>query len=414
MYTIGVLHLMKILLINKYYYRKAGAEVVFIDSAKLLSDKGHEISFFSMHHKNNLQSSYDQYFISNVDYEDHSLKNIIKSSGRILYSFEAARCVKKLIKAERPDIVHMHNIYHQISPSILSVLKEAGIPMLMTLHDYKPVCACYSLLNNSKICEKCSNGRYFNCFIKKCVKNSWVKSLLCTIEMYLHHNFFHYYDLVDCYISPSQFLKNKVLDMGFSGRIAVLPNFITLDDFIPQYSWKEKSIVYFGRLAETKGVLTLIEAAARLKVELKIIGDGPIRDKLQSMVKNYKINNVNFLGYKSGSELKNEIANSMAVVVPSEWYENYPMSIIEAFALGKPVIGSRIGGIPELITDYETGITFETGNTNELQEKINWLIDNPDEILRMGRNARYFVEDQLSSEKHYQGLMKLYNQLIKQ
>jgi glycosyltransferase involved in cell wall biosynthesis len=403
---------MKVLLVNKFFYKKGGAETVFFDTAKLLQDKGHEVSFFSMHDRNNVKSAYEKYFISNVDYESYSLKNSIKSSGRILYSIEAIRNIEKLIDDEKPDIVHLHNIYHQISPSFLSVLKKKKIPIVMTLHDYKLVCASYSMLNNLQVCELCRNGKYYNCFFKKCVKNSRAKSLLNTIEMYLHHNVFHVYNLVDYYISPSQFLKNKVMEMGFSGQIKYLPNFIQLAHFRPQYDWKENAFVYFGRLSHEKGLLTMIRAVKDLDVKLKIIGDGLQKDVLQSIVRNQNIQNISFLGFKSGNELKDEISRSMAVIVPSEWYENNPMSVIEAFALGKPVIGARIGGIPELVLDNETGLTFESGSEGDLREKISHLLNNLNAISQMGRNARLYAENRLSEETHYQGLMDVYHSAI--
>ena len=399
---------MKILLVNKFFFRKGGAETVFFDTAKILKDKGHGICFFSMHHANNITSSYEKYFISNVDYENNSLKNIFKASGRILYSVEAMRNVERLIEKEKPDIAHLHNIYHQISPSFLSILKKKKIPIVLTLHDYKLVCASYSMLSNLTVCESCRNGKYYNCFLKRCVKSSTAKSFLNTIEMYLHHKIMNVYNLVDCYISPSQFLKQKVKEMGFAGRIKYLPNFIQLSHFSPRYDWKEKTIVYFGRLSHEKGLLTMIRAVKNLDIKLKIIGDGPLRNYLQSMVKNTDTRNVSFLGYKSGKELKDEICKSMAVIVPSEWYENNPMSVIEAFALGKPVIGARIGGIPELVQDNETGLTFKSGNQLDLREKICTLLSDPKSISQMGRNARHFAESRLSEETHYQGLMKIY------
>lgn len=403
---------MKILLINKFFYKKGGAETVFFDTAKLLQDNGHDVSFFSMHHSDNIQSEYDRYFVSNVDYESHNLKNVIKSSGRILYSFEATHCIKKLIEKERPDIVHAHNIYHQLSPSFLSLFKKEKIPIVMTLHDYKIVCASYSMLHKLMVCESCRNGKYYNCFIKKCVKDSWAKSLLNTIEMYLHHKVLNAYGLIDCYISPSIFLKNKIKEMGFPGIVKRLPNFINLEQFIPDFNWQENSIVYFGRISQEKGLLTLIEAVGGIDIKLKIIGDGPIKEKLESVVKNQNLDNVSFLGFKSGDDLRDEIKKSMAVIVPSEWYENNPMSVIEAFALGKPVVGARIGGIPELVSDFETGITFESGNKVDLRDKIKWLIDNPDDLMRMGKNARSFAEKELSDTIHYHRLMALYKSLL--
>jgi glycosyltransferase involved in cell wall biosynthesis len=400
---------MKILLANKYYYLKGGAEVSFFETAKLLEIKGHKVIFFSMQHPQNYASEYEKYFVSNVDYENDGFKNKIDASLKLLYSFEAKKKIEELIAREKPDIAHLNNIYHQISPSILHSLKKFRIPMIMTLRDYKMVCASYSMLNNGNVCEACKDDKYYNCVLKGCVKYSCGKSLLNTIEMYLHHKLLHIYDLVDVFISPSRFLKSKLEEMGFKGKIVYLPNFVRLEEFKPQFEWQENSIVYFGRLSKEKGLFTLIEALKGIDIKLKIIGEGPIRKSLELGVRSNEVNNVEFLGYKCGEELKNEIKKSMFVVLPSEWYENNPRSIIEGFALGKPAVASRIGGIPELVKDKETGLTFDPGNANDLSEKIKELLGNKSLLKKMGENARRFVEVELNQEVHYKKLIEIYN-----
>jgi glycosyltransferase involved in cell wall biosynthesis len=399
---------MKILLANKYYYLKGGAEVSFFETAKLLENKGHKVVFFSMQHPRNYTSEYEKYFVSNVDYEKKGFRYKIAILLKLLYSLEAKKKIEKLIEREKPDIAHLNNIYHQISPSILHSLKKIRIPMIMTLRDYKMVCASYLMLNNRNVCDACKDGRYYNCFIKSCVKKSRAKSLLNTIEMYLDHKILNIYDLVDVFISPSRFLKSKLEEMGFKKKIVYLPNFVNLEEFQPEYSWQENSIVYFGRLSKEKGLFTLIEAVKGLDVKLKIIGEGPIRESLEHRAKSKEIKNIEFMGYKSGEDLKNKIRKSMFVVLPSEWYENNPRSIIEGFALGKPAIGARIGGIPELVRDNETGLTFEPGNADDLREKIKELLGNSSLLKKMGENARRFVETELNPEKHYQKLMEIY------
>jgi len=228
--------------------------------------------------------------------------------------------------------------------------------------------------------------------------------------MYLHHKLLHIYDKVDLYISPSRFLKNKVREMGFKEKISYLPNFVNTDEFMPSFDYKGKTIYYAGRLSEEKGLSTLIEAVKGLDVKLIIIGDGPLREELEKR----KDDNTYFMGYMPQQELKKMAADCMAMVIPSECYENNPRSVIEAFALGKPVIGARIGGIPELVRDGETGFTFEPGNVNDLREKIEYLANNHRKILELGKNARNFVEKHLNKEKHYQGLMEVYQMAITQ
>ena len=406
---------MRILFANKFFYFKGGSEYIFFDTARYLEKKGHKVIFFSMKDPQNLSSEYEKYFVSNVNYERMDFKNIIQTSSKLLYSFEARTKIEKLIKEQKPDIVHLNNIYHQISPSILHSIKKYKLPVVMTLHDLKLACGSYLMSNRGKICEdcECRGKRFYYCFLNKCVKNSRAKSLLSTLEMYLHHKILKIYDLVDVFISPSNFLQSKLKQSRFKGETAYLPNFVRLEGFVPEYKWKDMSIVYFGRLAAEKGLYTLIDAIKSIKgVSLKIIGSGPLETDIRSKIDRERLKDVVLLGPKTGDDLKNEIKKAMFVVLPSIWYENNSRCVIEAFALGKPVIGSRLGGIPELVKDLETGLTFEPGNVEDLRMKIEYFINNPGKIIEMGKNARLFVEKKLNAETYYQGLMKIYNQAM--
>ena len=283
----------------------------------------------------------------------------------------------------------------------------------MTMRDYKIVCPVYTMSSKDKICEKCKNGNYYNCLINKCAKNSFIKSMINVMEMYLHHRVLKIYDIIDEYISPSMFLKYKTEEMGIGRDVNHLFNFVPLEDKRPTYTWKDKTIIYVGRLSAEKGLFTLIDAVKGLDVKLKIIGDGPIKAALGCRVRDEGLKNVDFLGYKKGVELEDEICESMFLVIPSEWYENNPRTVIEAFASGKPVIGARIGGIPELVKDGETGLLFESGNIDDLRDKIQCLLTNPDKIVEMGKKACRFVEEELNSERHYDSLIKIYGSIIK-
>jgi len=404
---------MKILLVNKFLYPKGGDAISTINTGKLLSAKNHKVIFWGMEHPLNPKYLYKDYFVSYVDFNSpNSIKNQIKIALNLLYSLEAKKKIENLINIEKPDIVHLNNFAHQISPSILHVLKKYDIPTVMTMRDYKLVCPVYTMLSDSNPCEKCRDSKYYQCLINICTKNSRFKSMLNTAEMYLHHKILHIYDLIQIFIAPSLFLKNKTEEMGLKGKIVFLPNFVNVEDFKPEFNWKENSIVYFGRLSGEKGLFILIEAMKGVDVNLKIIGEGPLKERLELKVEGESINNVCFLGYKSGENLKNEIKKSMFVVLSSEWYENNPRTVLETFALGKPVIGSRIGGIPELVKDGETGLTFETGSADDLRKKILYLINNPHKAVKMGKNARKFVEEKFNPEKHYQRLMEIYNYAI--
>ncbi|MDI6812499.1 MAG: glycosyltransferase family 4 protein [Deltaproteobacteria bacterium] len=404
---------LKILVVNKYFYIRGGAEKVFFDEVSLLEQKGHEIGVFSMEHPRNAPSRYAPFFVSGVDYEGKmGTWQKLWEAGRILYSLEAKKKMRRLLQQEHFDLVHLHNIYHQISPSILDAIATAGLPAVMTLHDYKMVCPTYSLLADKRVCECCFQGRYFHSLWRRCAKDSYAKSFLSMAEMYLHHRLLKIYGKVALFIAPSRFLKAKVEESGFPYRIIHLPYFLNARDYQPNFISEEQSLVYFGRLSPEKGLETLIKAMSGVPANLKIIGEGPQRPRLEYLAGQLRLNNVQFLGYRQGDALFDEIKKSRFTVLPSEWYENYPVSVLESFALGKPVVGARIGGIPELVRDHDTGLTFEPGNIQDLQEKICFLMEEPDVITAMGKRARQFVEEVADPERHYQKLLKIYHLVI--
>lgn len=401
---------MKILLVNKFLYPKGGDAICTLSTGELLSMRGHEVAYWGMSYPSNPNYPYKDYFVDNVDFNSkNSLAKQFKMAADLLYSLEAKSKIERLLRIVRPDIVHLNNFAHQISPSILHVFRKNNIPVVMTMHDYKLVCASYGLFSKGKVCRKCKNGKFYHCFLEGCSKDSTAKSLLNTAEMYLHHKILRIYDLIDIFVSPSLFLKNKIEEMGFNKKISYLPNFINLEHFNPKYGWAEGSVIYFGRLSGEKGLLTLVEAFKDIRnITLKVVGEGPVGEKIKNKISDENIKNIVLSGYMAGEDLKREIQKSMFVIIPSECYENNPRSIIEGFALGKPALGARIGGIPELVKDNETGLTFESGNADDLRGKIGCLINSPDKIKEMGKNARLFVEKELNAEKHYEKLMKIY------
>ena len=400
---------MQILLANKFFYEKGGAEKSLFETARLLQGKGHQTRFFSMHHFRNRHCADAAHFVSEVDYDDTRWSMKLKSAARMLYSLEATRKLGGLLDEHRIDVAHLNNIYHQISPSILHTLRRRGIPTVMSLRDYKVVCGSYQMLAQGQPCEACTGGRYFQATAKRCVKDSLAASLLTSVEMVLHHRVLDLYRLVDVFIAPSAFLGRKVREMGFKGRVVHLPNFVSgLDTVLPRFGSSQPRLVYFGRLGREKGLATLMRAVKGLPVSLEVIGEGPMQEPLQALAQQEAITNVEFAGYMSGGRLDRHVAAAMAVVVPSEWYENNPRSVIEAFALGKPVVGARIGGIPELVRHGDTGLTFAPGSVEDLRHQIEHLLTHPAEVREMGRRGRHLVETELSPERHYEGLMQVY------
>ena len=403
---------MKVLHVNKFHYRKGGSEAVYFDTAHMLEKRGHQSLFFSMEHAENVPCEQSRYFMPFVDLNaTRGVGKQLKTAVRILYSFDAKKRLAALLDEHKVDVAHLHNIHHQISPSILHELKRRNIPVVMTLHDYKMVCPSYSLLAHGLLCAACTGGTFYHAIQKRCVKGSLAKSALAAAEMYLHHSMLDIYGLVNVFIAPSLFLKQTLANMGFKKQIVHLPNFIDLAQFA-HYS-EERSIsrrfVYFGRLSAEKGLATLLKAVAGLpQAKLDVIGDGPLRAELEQWTKKHCAERVCFYGHLRGDELWSRIRKAIAVIVPSEWYENNPLTVIEAFALCVPVIGARIGGIPELVRNGETGLTFEAGNVEALTAKLRYAADNTIGMRQMGVQAQTFVQNDLSAEQHYEKLMRIY------
>lgn len=406
---------MRILIINKYLYPKGGDALCTLNTGRLLKSHGHEIVYWGMSSPENPVYPYEKLFTKNIDLNAAvGLIERLKIASNLLYSFDAKRKVEQLVQMVRPDIVHLNNFAHQISPSILQVFRHYNIPTVMTLHDYKMVCASYLMIHEGRICEACKNGKYNMCFWKKCVKDSRLKSLLNTIEMYLHHKIMHIYDLIDLYIAPSVFLKQKLYDMGFTKKVIYLPNFVNERNIRSKTRSKNNRFLYFGRLSFEKGLTTLIKAVRGIDIELHIVGTGLHEYALKCLTSSEKAHNVLFMGYRSGHELAREISEALAVIVPSEWYENNPRAVLEAFSAGKPVIGARIGGIPELVIDYETGLTFHPGDIADLKKSILYCSSNKDKMMEMGKRAQQFAKENFSSTKHYNMLMDIYNSIRNQ
>ncbi len=407
---------MKVLIVNKFLYPRGGDVICALATGKLLESRGHQVIFWGMDHPGNPEYPKKNLFIDHVDFDSaKGFSNKLRIAGNVLYSREAKQKIARLIEEEKPDIAHLHNFAHQISPSILHVLQNHKVPAVMTMHDYKLVCPAYTMSRRGEYCDKCRNGRYYHCLSNKCIKNSFAKSLLGSIEMYLHHNILNIYDIIRCFIAPSQFMMKLIKKMGFTGNVVYLPNFVEFEDLKPSHDSREKSIVYFGRLSPEKGLNTLIKAMTGVNgVFLKIIGDGPIKSDLERQVKTETLTNIRFLGYRSGGELKEEIRKSLFVVVPSECQENCPRAILEAFSLGRPVIGANIGGIPELIKEGETGYLFKSGEALDLREKIEMIAAQPERIIAMGKKARELVENTFDPTRHYTGLMNLYESAMKE
>lgn len=402
---------MKFIFANNYCYLRGGSERVFYDEINMLRGFGHEIALFSRHFNKNIHSEYSEYFASDIEYQNVSLIKKISAGAKLIYSYECRKKFDELLKLFNPNIIHAHNIYGRLTTSIIDAAKERQIPVVMTLHDLKLICPSYLMLLNGEICESCKGGKFYHCTVKRCHKGSLLQSLIYTIESYFN-SLFGKYDWISYFVCPSNFLMKKHIEAGIpEKKLIYIANFIKTKIFEPNYSGG-KYILFVGRLSREKGIMTLLNATKDLKIPVWIVGDGPMRAECEGFVKKNKIVNVVFKGYKSGNELEDLFRNCAFLVFPSQCYENAPMSILEAFAYGKPVIGSNIGGIPEMVIENQTGVLFNSGDHIHLKEKIEQLLNNPSLVIQMGKQARRKVEEEYNEEIHYQKLMSIYKKIL--
>ncbi len=397
---------MKILFINKFLYPNGGSETYCFNLAQFLKYKGHKVQFFGMDHSKNIVHNDLNLGVANTEFKKISFSKIVYPF-KIIYSAEARRKIKELINYFKPDIVHLNNYNFQITPSILYEIKKYNIPIVMTLHDYQLVCPNHMLYLDHKrqICEACKGRNYISCIKNKCLHNSRIKSILAAFEGWIYFKLRTYEKYIDAYISPTIFLKNKLIEFGESGeRISVLPNFIGKPKGLDE-GLKDNYVLYFGRLSPQKGIKTLLNAAEMLpEIKFKIAGAGELQDEIKG-------GNIEFLGFQSGDLLKSLISNALFTIYPSEWYENCPMSVLESQMYGTPVIGARIGGIPELIDDGVDGVLFEPGDINGLIEKIRMLYYNRSLLLDFSKKCANKAEKYLVNG-YYDQLIKIYKQAI--
>jgi glycosyltransferase involved in cell wall biosynthesis len=397
---------MKIVLVNKFWYPRGGAEKVALLTKELLEKSGHQVEIFGMNHPQNLFAN--EYFSDFIDYNSATWWQKIKFGLRAIYNFQAKHNFDKLLDDFRPDIVHFHNIYHQLSCSIIDSAKKRKIKTVMTLHDYKFISPNYNLFHHGKVSEECVGGRYYRCLFNNCMENR-AESLLATIEAYFV-DFVGYKKFIDKYLSPSQFLRRKFIAAGFPAeRIEHLPNPLPENEF--QFSSHDSGYVgYVGRLAVEKGINFLLEAAEKLSdIKFKIVGDGPQRIILEKIVADKKINNVEFLGEKHGQQLNDFIAGARLLVAPSVWHENAPMSVVEAKAHGKVIIASSTGGISEILpADFLVPASDATVLSKKIKE---WFYANPVKLKEFGIELQIEAQLNNGADNYLKKLLEIYSDL---
>jgi glycosyltransferase involved in cell wall biosynthesis len=398
-----------LLLLNSYHYRRGGADVVCLDQDAMFARLGWRTALMAMHHPRNLPSPWSEWFVEELEFGDtKGLADKLKKATKAIWSFEAQRKLRGLIEVFRPEVAHLHNVYHHLSPSVLPVLAEAGIPTVLTAHDLKIACPAYKMFNSAGICERCRTGSVINVIRNRCVRDSLGASAIVAVESGLQRRLGIYRRHVGRVIVPSRFYLDKLVEWDWPReQLAYVSNYVDAGTFTPSYEPGDY-VLFVGRLAPEKGVRTLVQAAIAAGIPLRVAGTGPLDAELRALP---GADRIEWLGFCTGENLWAQVRGARALVLPSEWYENAPMSVLEAYASGTPVVGARIGGIPEMISD-ETGWTFRSGDVDDLAAVLRRVAETPDAtVAAMGRSARERVEREFGRQVHVDGVLGVYRSL---
>jgi glycosyltransferase involved in cell wall biosynthesis len=388
---------MKVLIIHNSYQQAGGEDVVAARESRLLGSQGHTVI------------SYDR---SNHEVKRLSASKRLLLLKDIIYSQDSKREIQTILRREEPDIVHVHNTFMMISPSVYEACRETGTPVLQTLHNYRLLCPAWTLSRDGKICEDCVKGGLWNGVWHGCYRNSRVMTAAVAAMLQFHRISGTWENSVDGYVALSEFAKSKFIQGGLPhDKIRVKPNFVETDP--GEKTEPGRFALFVGRLSPEKGIQTLISAWARLKnsYPLVVVGDGPLRESLEAEVRSQKSSSVTFKGWLPQKETQATMKLAAFLVTPSVWYEG-PLTIAEAFAGGTPVLCSRLGVMQEMVDDRRTGLHFNPGDAEDLASKVNWILDHPKKLAEMGKAARREYESRYTAEQNYHLLMRIYEQTI--
>jgi len=400
---------MKVILANKFFFLNGGSETVFFQERAFLLATGVGVVDFSMQDERNFPSPYTDAFVGPRSYRQGAggAWSKIASAWSLIHSSEAVKRIAALIERANPDILHCHNVYHQLTPSIMRTAKRMGVKVVLTLHDYKVICPTYTRLRNGEVCDACQNGDFFNVVRYRCADGSLGKSGLLYAEA-LTQRAMGSYECVDRVITVCRFMLDAVTRWRFpKERVSLLYNGVDLARFPSAAAAEGNYILFIGRLSREKGLLTLGKAQVGTAIRVIVAGTGPLEPVLR---RDYP--GLELVGHQSGEALKSLISGAAAVVLPSECYENCPMALLEAMAAGRPTIGTRMGGIPELIADQETGVLFPAGDHRALRRCMQDLMSDAERQQKMGQLGRSRVEKCFSLTAHNDELLKIYESVL--
>lgn len=369
---------MRVLIVNKFLHANGGSETYIFKIGEELCRQGHEVEYFGMEHEKRLVGNQSECYVSNMDFHGKGIKKLTYPF-KIIYSVEARKKIGTVLEDFKPDVVHLNNFNFQLTPSIIYEIRswerkaKKKVSIIYTAHDYQWVCPNHMMMipETKELCFQCCDGKFGNCMKNRCIHNSWVKSLLGTIEAKVYYRL-HTYEKIDAVICPSEFMKEKLAtDQVLKGKLHVLHNF--MDGNKPDLIPKKDYVLYFGRFSEEKGIGTLLKVCRQLpQIQFVFAGGGPLENELA------EYRNITNLGFLNGVKLQTVIREAKFSIFPSEWYENCPFSVMESQWYGTPVIASNIGGVPELLQDGVTGKVFEAGNVEELKTIVQKMWEDTD------------------------------------
>jgi glycosyltransferase involved in cell wall biosynthesis len=389
---------MNILIIHNTYQQAGGEDVVVEQETRLLEKHGHRVIAYRR---------------SNHELENLSFGDRLGLVGRMISAADSNDAVRSILRNHKADLVHVHNTFAMVSPSVYKVCQEEGVPVVQTLHNYRLLCPAATLYRDGKICEECITHNLLHSVRYGCYRHS--RAMTGAIALMLKtHRLRHTWDRqVDAYIVLSNFARDRFIQAGIPGeRICVKPNFVEPDP--RKRSRPGKYALFVGRLSQEKGVLTLLEAWKKLPaaIPLVIVGDGPMRSFLEEEIKSNRSQDIRLTGWLKREQVHKAMKEAAFLVVPSVWSEPFGLTIAEAFACGTPVLGARIGAIPEMVDDQVTGLHFVAGDGDALAITVTWAWEHPSELAAMGSAGRQVYEDRYTAEANYAVLMDIYNSVI--
>ena len=384
----------KVLLVHNAYQRPGGEDVVFAQEAQMLKNAGHDVILYQR---------------SNWDVEKYQgLRKISLAKGTV-WASDSRRDFLGLLQREKPEVVHVHNTFMMISPSIYSACREVGVPVVQTLHNYRLLCPGATLFREGKVCEECVGHSFWPSVKYGCYHESKLTTAVVAIMLTSHHQRGTWRNEITSYVALTEFSRRKFIEGGLpADKIFVKSNFVDPD---PAARTSDGEYALFvGRLSPEKRVSTVLAAWKRLprNIPIKVIGGGPDRAQLEAQAIKDGLGNVQFLGQLPREQTLAAINNAKFLVFSSEWYENFPVTIAEAFACSTPVVASKMGAMQEIVSEGRTGLFFTSGDPDSLAERVQWAWSHPDEIRAMGKEARHEYESKYTAAKNYPQLMEIY------